>query len=67
MLLNLYKGITAIESEWLPVYANKLCKTLKVLDEPKPRYDEETRKIYCTVNATYGNYFYYFKTFRKSV
>lgn len=51
-----YSGITAIEPEWLPIYANKLCKTLKILEDPKPRYDEETGKMYCTVNATYGNF-----------
>lgn len=55
----LITGVTAIEPEWLPIYANKLCKTIKVLDEPKPRYNEETGKIYCTVNATYGNTFLY--------
>ncbi|XP_026808352.1 probable ATP-dependent RNA helicase kurz [Rhopalosiphum maidis] len=48
------KGLTAIEPEWLPVYANKLCKTLKVLEYPTPRYDEETGKMFCTINATYG-------------
>lgn len=52
-------GVTAIEPEWLPIYANKLCKTLKVLDEPKPRYNGETGKMHCTVNATYGKLFYY--------
>lgn len=54
MLIN-YLGITAIEPEWLPVYAKNLCKTLKVLDDPKPRYNEVTGKMYSTVNATYGN------------
>ncbi|XP_050522652.1 probable ATP-dependent RNA helicase kurz isoform X2 [Daktulosphaira vitifoliae] len=49
------KGITAIEPEWLPIYATKLCKTLKILDEPKPRYCKNTEKILCTVNATYGH------------
>ncbi|XP_001945193.2 probable ATP-dependent RNA helicase kurz [Acyrthosiphon pisum] len=48
------KGLTAIEPEWLPVYANRLCKTLKVLDDPMPSYNEETGKMFCTVNATYG-------------
>lgn len=40
------------------MYANRLCKTLKVLDDPTPRYDEETEKMFCTVNATYGNLLY---------
>ncbi|XP_060848731.1 probable ATP-dependent RNA helicase kurz [Rhopalosiphum padi] len=48
------KGITAIDPEWLPMYASKLCKTLKVLDYPKPRYDRATEKMFCTINATYG-------------
>ncbi|XP_050424982.1 probable ATP-dependent RNA helicase kurz [Adelges cooleyi] len=49
------KGITAIEPEWLPIYATKLCKTLKILDEPKPRYCDETGKMLCTIDATYGH------------
>lgn len=57
--LFIYLGVSAIEPEWLPVYANKLCKTLKVLDEPRPRYNTENEKMYCTINATYGNYFYF--------
>uniref|UniRef100_A0A2S2PIY3 RNA helicase n=1 Tax=Schizaphis graminum TaxID=13262 RepID=A0A2S2PIY3_SCHGA len=48
------KGLTAIEPEWLPVYANRLCTTLKVLEYPGPRYEEETGKMYCIINATYG-------------
>jgi len=42
------------------VYANRLCKTLKVLDDPMPSYNEETGKMFCTVNATYGNLIYEF-------
>lgn len=55
MAIFIYLGLTAIEPEWLPVYAKSLCKTIKVLDEPKPKYNEEIEKMYCTVNATYGN------------
>lgn len=46
------------------MYANKLCKTLKVLDEPKPTFNEETGKMYCSVNATYGNFLMLFKSKR---
>lgn len=48
------RGVTAIESEWLLIYANSLCNIKAIKDEPAPRYDEKKGKIYCHVEATFG-------------
>ena len=48
------RGITAIEPEWLPVYAPGLCNLSPPLVEPPPRFDEDTGKMYCHVTGTFG-------------
>jgi ATP-dependent RNA helicase DHX37/DHR1 len=50
------RGVTAIEPEWLPVYAPALCNLSPPLVDPPPRYDEVTEKIFCHVTGTFGNY-----------
>lgn len=47
-------GVTAIEPEWLPLYAPSLCNLSEPLSEPAPRYDPVTGKVYCHVNGTFG-------------
>ncbi|XP_026687448.1 probable ATP-dependent RNA helicase kurz [Diaphorina citri] len=48
------RGITAIEPEWLPVYAPSLCTFSSPLEHPTPRYIPTTKKLMCHVNATFG-------------
>ncbi|KAJ9589594.1 hypothetical protein L9F63_017179, partial [Diploptera punctata] len=48
------KGITAIEPGWLPIYAHGLCNLSAPLDEPLPRFDEKSEKMYCYVTGTFG-------------
>ncbi|KAL1458425.1 hypothetical protein WDU94_008580 [Cyamophila willieti] len=48
------RGITAIEPEWLPIYAPSLCSFSPPLEEPPPRYFPSNKKLLCHVNATFG-------------
>lgn len=48
------RGITAIEPEWLTKYVPDLCNFGKPLEEPAPRYDEKTGKMYCHMKCTFG-------------
>lgn len=48
------RGVTAIESEWLLIYANPLCNIKAIKDSPPPRYNENNGKIYCHCDATFG-------------
>lgn len=50
------RGVTAIEPEWLPIYAPALCNLSPPLVDPPPRYDETTEKIFCHVTGTFGMY-----------
>ncbi|KAJ9590272.1 hypothetical protein L9F63_027889, partial [Diploptera punctata] len=50
------KGITAIEPEWLPIYARGLCNLSAPLDAPLPRFDEKSEKMYCYVRGTFGKH-----------
>jgi len=47
-------GVTAIEPEWLPVYAAPLCNISEPLSDPPPRFDSSTKKLLCHVSATFG-------------
>lgn len=48
------RGITAIDPEWLLLYAPLLCNIRNVKEEPMPRYKEADGKVYCFVDATFG-------------
>lgn len=48
------KGITAIQSSWLPKLAIPLCHFSKPLELPAPRYDSSTDSIKCTVRVSFG-------------
>lgn len=48
------RGITAIEPEWLLLYVPLLCNIREVREDPAPRFDEASGKIYCHVDATFG-------------
>ncbi|KAB0791931.1 hypothetical protein PPYR_03731 [Photinus pyralis] len=48
------RGVTAIEPEWLAIYAPGACHFSEPLLEPEPRYDPSAGKLYCTVSATFG-------------
>lgn len=48
------RGVTAIEPEWLLVYAKSLCSIKAIKEDPSPRYNESNGKIYCWCEATFG-------------
>ncbi|CAH0382631.1 unnamed protein product [Bemisia tabaci] len=48
------RGVTAIEPEWLPVFARSMCTISEPLEDPPPRYDAESDTLLCHVNATFG-------------
>ncbi|XP_017112910.1 probable ATP-dependent RNA helicase kurz [Drosophila elegans] len=48
------RGITAIEPEWLLLYVPLLCNIREVREDPAPRFDNTSGKIYCHVDATFG-------------
>lgn len=48
------RGVTAIEPEWLPIYVPHLCNLSEPLLDPEPRYDQDTGKVYCSVNGSFG-------------
>uniref|UniRef100_A0A0A1XCG5 RNA helicase n=1 Tax=Zeugodacus cucurbitae TaxID=28588 RepID=A0A0A1XCG5_ZEUCU len=48
------RGITAIDPEWLLLYAPLLCNIRDIKEEPMPRYKEADGKVYCFVDATFG-------------
>lgn len=48
------RGVTAIESEWLLVYAKNLCTIKSIKDDPAPTYNANNGKIYCFCEATFG-------------
>ena len=54
MMFNLV--VTAIEPEWLPIYVPYLCTFSNPLDEPPPRYDQESDNIKCFRTCTFGPY-----------
>lgn len=49
------RGVTAIEPDWLLVYANGLCNIKTIKEDPMPRYNERNGKIYCHCDATFGH------------
>ncbi|XP_034671389.1 probable ATP-dependent RNA helicase kurz [Drosophila subobscura] len=48
------RGITAIEPEWLLLYVPLLCNMREVRDDPPPRYEASSGKLFCFVEATFG-------------
>lgn len=48
------RGVTAIEPEWLPIFAPALCNISEPLSEPPPRYDLESDRLLCHVSSTFG-------------
>ncbi|XP_004531156.1 probable ATP-dependent RNA helicase kurz [Ceratitis capitata] len=48
------RGITAIDPEWLLLYAPLLCNIRDIKEEPMPRYKESDGKVYCFVESTFG-------------
>ncbi|EDX16916.1 GD16383 [Drosophila simulans] len=48
------RGITAIEPEWLLLYVPLLCNIREVREDPAPRFDKTSGKIFCHVDATFG-------------
>ncbi|XP_054284834.1 probable ATP-dependent RNA helicase kurz [Macrosteles quadrilineatus] len=49
-----FRGVTAIEPEWLPVFAPTLCNLSSPLTEPPPRYNEDTGVVYCHFSGSFG-------------
>lgn len=48
------RGVTAIESDWLLIYARSLCNIKSIKEVPEPRYIQNNGKIYCHCDATFG-------------
>eukprot|EP00112_Aurelia_sp_Birch-Aquarium-sp1_P005051 Seg1574.5 transcript_id=Seg1574.5/GoldUCD/mRNA.D3Y31 product="putative ATP-dependent RNA helicase DHX37" protein_id=Seg1574.5/GoldUCD/D3Y31 len=48
------RGITAIEEDWLALFAPYKCTFSKPLDTIKPRYDVESGKMKCHMTCTFG-------------
>eukprot|EP00095_Tigriopus_kingsejongensis_P006161 maker-scaffold40_size501252-snap-gene-2.13 protein:Tk06161 transcript:maker-scaffold40_size501252-snap-gene-2.13-mRNA-1 annotation:"atp-dependent rna helicase kurz" len=48
------RGVTAIQPEWLPIFAQGLCNFLPPLHDPEPWFDEESGKVMCKMNGTFG-------------
>lgn len=49
------RGVTAIEPEWLLVYARAVCNIKSIKEEPTPpRYNAANGKVYCFCEATFG-------------
>lgn len=48
------RGVTAIEPEWLPVFAPGLCNISEPKMDPPPRYDAESDRLLCHVSSTFG-------------
>ncbi|KAL4223808.1 ATP-dependent RNA helicase dhx37 [Mactra antiquata] len=49
------KGITAIEPEWLPIFAESHVTFSKPMETPPPRYDVDKGMVMCHMSATFGN------------
>lgn len=48
------RGVTAIEPEWLLIYAKSVCNIKTIKEDPPPKYNENNGKIYCFCEATFG-------------
>lgn len=48
------RGVTAIEPEWLLVYAKSVCNIKAIKEDPQPKYNAGNGKIYCFCEATFG-------------
>uniref|UniRef100_A0A0A9YHQ9 Putative ATP-dependent RNA helicase kurz n=2 Tax=Lygus hesperus TaxID=30085 RepID=A0A0A9YHQ9_LYGHE len=48
------RGVTAIEPEWLPIFALPLCHMSQPLEDPPPRYDQESGTVKCRLSGTFG-------------
>ncbi|KAK4290124.1 hypothetical protein Pmani_036961 [Petrolisthes manimaculis] len=48
------RNVTAIEPEWLAIYAPHLCTFSPPLETPDPHYDTHTDKILCHRKASFG-------------
>ncbi|XP_045588877.2 probable ATP-dependent RNA helicase kurz [Procambarus clarkii] len=48
------RNVTAIEQEWLAVFAPSICNFSPPLESPEPRYDAERDQIVCHRTATFG-------------
>lgn len=49
-----FTGVTAIEPEWLPLYAAPLCNISEPLKEPPPYYEPISGRVMCSISSTYG-------------
>ena len=48
------KGVTAIEENWLPVFAPYQCTFSKPLESLKPSYDVKSGRMKCHMTSNYG-------------
>lgn len=52
------KGVTAIEEDWLAIFAPYKCTFSKPLESPKPCFDVKTGKIKCYMTSSYGKFIF---------
>ena len=48
------KGVTAVQSEWIPVLVPSMCTFSKPLEDHPPRYDTEAGVVKCHMTCTFG-------------
>lgn len=47
-------GVTAVEPQWIPLYAPNLCTFSKPLEELPPTYSERDGIVVCHMTCTFG-------------
>jgi len=48
------RGVTQIQAEWLPVYCPSICSLGKPLEDPPPRYCQDTGRVVASIGGTFG-------------
>ncbi|KAK0057271.1 ATP-dependent RNA helicase DHX37 [Biomphalaria pfeifferi] len=48
------RGLCCIEAHWFPELAPSYCVLSKPLEEPPPRYDQKTGKVFCHRSGSFG-------------
>ncbi|XP_067933268.1 probable ATP-dependent RNA helicase DHX37 [Watersipora subatra] len=48
------RGVTAIEPEWIPKYADSRCTFSEPLESPEPRFDGSSGIVVCHLSSTFG-------------
>lgn len=54
-------GVTAIETDWLPMFVPTECRFSDPMKDPPPFYDSGKGSVMCYMSSTYGKCFMIFK------